>query len=563
MKAIKPSIILIALFFIYSTSCNNSKDPSTALISIAIIPENAVIPVGTSQQLTATGNFSDYSTRDLTSAATWTSSNSAVITVDSNGLATSVGGGSAEITAEFAEVRESATITINDMALESPFGLHPAVVTNAAYVDSGHGDAVNIGIKWTREYLYAYWFMVQPDLNSQAYDFSKLDQQYGKVPDGMKTLANLAPQGPIDEGYCEAGSYMPVSAEKYRAFVKAVVERYDGDGVEDMPLLTNPVKYWQVGNEPLASIKGFAELQKVTYAAIKEACSDCMVLIGGVPGMPPSRLYIENFDKDYKPILDALAGHSIDIMDFHWYGNATGDYLGVREVYNHIRSILDADGFAPVPVWITEMGSYSGDPASSGMPSSDYPFQTEQQQALDYFKRFLYPLSLGIRKIFPAYGLMEGFNYNGDYFDYTGLIYDGWDPAGVKCDLGLGVKKLAYYTYKKMTEKLEGSVWNDIRTIQESDNVFIYKFVKNGRDIYVAWWDYFGDASYVPGRTKQATITGLQGASATVTESVPKYASGAEVLDYSTAFNTNNLAVSGGSITIMLNENPVFVEATP
>lgn len=42
---------------------------------------------------------------------------------------------------------------------------------------------------------------------------------------------------------------------------------------------------------------------------------------------------------------------------------------------------------------------------------------------------------------------MEGFKYDGGYFDFTGLIYDGWGAG----DPGLGVRKLSYYTYRKMT----------------------------------------------------------------------------------------------------------------
>ena len=40
---------------------------------------------------------------------------------------------------------------------------------------------------------------------------------------------------------------------------------------------------------------------------------------------------------------------------------------------------------------------------------------------------------------------MDGFKGDDGYFDHTGLIYDGEDSG----DLGLGVKKLAYYTYKR------------------------------------------------------------------------------------------------------------------
>ena len=340
------------------------------------------------------------------------------------------------------------TLTVDrDIALESPFGFHPAVVSRMGYSSNGYEDAQNIGVAWTREGVYAFWFMVQPDLNSPIYDFSFYDMQWTKVPSNMKILGNISPQGPLDEGYCQPNSYFPINEQQYTAFVKATVERYDGDGVDDMPGLQNPIKYWQVGNEPNGSKSGFADLQRITYTAIKKACPDCRVLIGGVPGMPPVSVYVSNFVLTYKPILDALSGKYVDILDFHWYGAATGDYKGAREVYDHIRSVLQADGFPAIPVWITEMGAYSGDPASSGPLAGgvDFPVQTERQQALDYLKRFVYPLSFGVKKIFPAFGLMEGFKHDGSYFDHTGLIYDGMDSD----DAGLGVKNWGITCTKK------------------------------------------------------------------------------------------------------------------
>ena len=448
-----------------------------------------------------------------------------------------------------------------DIVLESPFGFHPAKVTKIGYADNGHNDARTIGIKWTREGIYAYWFMVQPVISDPTYSFTAYDQQWIDVPTDMRILGNIAPQGPIDEGYCKPNSYLPIDEQKYIAFVKAMVERYDGDGIDDMPGLANPIKYWQVGNEPNGLKPGFADLQRITYTAIKEVCPDCTVLIGGVPGMPPASTYVSNFDTQYKPILDALGGKYVDVMDFHWYGAATGDYRGAREVYDHIRSVLQADGFAAdLPIWIAEMGAYSGAPAQTGPLGGglDFAVQTERQQALDYFKRFVYPLSFGVKKIFPAYGLMEGFKHDDGYFDHTGLIYDGMDSG----DAGLGVKKLGYYTYEKMTEVLEGSDWNSVETVQETGNVYIYKFVKDGRAIYAAWWDYFNDTAYTSGKTIDAALSGLEGTSAKVTEVVPKFATGAEVTDYTTAFNTSTIAISGGSATFMLGENPVLIEVT-
>ena len=61
----------------------------------------------------------------------------------------------------------------------------------------------------------------------------------------------------------------------------------------------------------------------------------------------------------------------VDVFDFHWYGTASGDYRFAdiptgQDVYQHIRDTLTTNGFPTnLPIWITEMGSYSGDPIDS------------------------------------------------------------------------------------------------------------------------------------------------------------------------------------------------------
>jgi hypothetical protein len=135
-----------------------------------------------------------------------------------------------------------------------------------------------------------------------------------------------------------------------------------------------------------------------------------------------------------------------------------------------------------------------------------------------------------------------------DYFDHTGLIYDGIGEN----DPGYGVKKLSYYTYKKMVEILEGSDWDNIETIQETGGVYIYKFIRNGKPIWVAWNDNSAE--------KQVTISGVNSASVKITESVPNYSSGKEVKDYATAFKTEARQTINNKLTITLNETPVFAE---
>lgn len=536
------------------TGNRGGGNPVSDLVSISVTPSDPNVITGNTQQFTATAVYSDGSSKDLTSLATWTSSMGAVAAIDAAGLATPISTGATVITATLGTLTGNSTMNVQYVLPYSPFGFNPAFVEKQAYNNNGYGDASNIGVKWTREAVFAFWSLIQPDLANQTYDFAQYDRQWSRVPSGMNILANISPQGNIDDGRCLPDSYFPVDENKYVAFVKAVVQRYGGNSYTTAGLAA-PIKYWQVGNEPNSQKSGFADLQRITYMAIKEVCPDCMVLIGGVPGNLPVDQYITNFNNNYKPILDALGGKYMDIMDFHWYGNATGDYRDAKDVYEHIRSVLKADGFPTIPFWITEMGSYSGYPISV-LSSTHYSRQTEQQQAMDYFKRFVYPLSFGVKNVFPAFGLMEGFKYDGGYFDYTGLIYDGWGNY----DLGLGIRKLGYYTYKKMTEMLEGSNWNSIETLQKSDNVYIFKFTKNNTPIYVAWWDYFDEPSFVPGNTKTISITGVQGNSVLVTEAVPKFSTGKDVTDYAAAFSTQTVSALRGTVTLTLTENPVFVE---
>ncbi len=54
---------------------------SATLVSVAITPPIASLAAGTSEQLTATGTFSDNTTQDLTAGLTWASSDTTVATV--------------------------------------------------------------------------------------------------------------------------------------------------------------------------------------------------------------------------------------------------------------------------------------------------------------------------------------------------------------------------------------------------------------------------------------------------------------------------------------------------
>lgn len=87
---------------------------------IAVTPATASIAKGTTQQFTAIGTLSDSATQNLTTWATWNSSNSSVATISSRGLATTVDEGSTLITATFDGVTSNqATLTVTPALLVS------------------------------------------------------------------------------------------------------------------------------------------------------------------------------------------------------------------------------------------------------------------------------------------------------------------------------------------------------------------------------------------------------------------------------------------------------------
>ena len=98
---------------------------AATLTSIEITPAQPSIVLGTPQQFTATGTYSDSTTQDITASVTWSSSDTAVATISNDsaspGLSQSVGQGSVTITATDAASGTSAdtTLTVTAVTLTS------------------------------------------------------------------------------------------------------------------------------------------------------------------------------------------------------------------------------------------------------------------------------------------------------------------------------------------------------------------------------------------------------------------------------------------------------------
>ena len=105
------SATIIATSGTISGNTTFAVTPAT-LSSISVTPANPSIAVGNTQQFAASGTFSDGTSHDITTQATWSSSNTSVATVNSSGLATAVAAGTINITATSGGIPGSTTLTV-------------------------------------------------------------------------------------------------------------------------------------------------------------------------------------------------------------------------------------------------------------------------------------------------------------------------------------------------------------------------------------------------------------------------------------------------------------------
>ena len=143
----------------------------------------------------------------------------------------------------------------------------------------------------------------------------------------------------------------PCSMDNYKIFLSALVDRYDGDGVNDMPGLTKPIIYWEVMNEPEFRMffKGtedeFVEIFIYSSKLIKSKQKDAVIIMAGAAGMFPES------KKFWKSALPKIEDH-FDIANMHHItppdGKCDKDFW-VGE-FSELLQSLNIDK----PIWVTE-----------------------------------------------------------------------------------------------------------------------------------------------------------------------------------------------------------------
>lgn len=131
--------------------------PAT-LNSLSVSASATSNAAGLSEQLTAMANLSDGSSSVANSTVTWSSDNTAVLTIDSTGLATGLKAGTATVTATKGDFTSALTLTVTDAALTSmtigsapislPLGATQTLVATGTYSD-GSSKSIANGVTWS------------------------------------------------------------------------------------------------------------------------------------------------------------------------------------------------------------------------------------------------------------------------------------------------------------------------------------------------------------------------------------------------------------------------------
>lgn len=298
----------------------------------------------------------------------------------------------------------------------------------------------------------------------------------------------------------------PNDMKAYLAWLRAMVDRYDSDGADDMPGLKYPILYYEILNEPQGTdeARPFFEVQKESYIAIKGENPDVNVILGGQISPEELKTYLKMGIQEY-----------CDVINIH--GSLERAY----------QKVIEAAGVEK-PVWITEI-SYS--PKEHSFEDLD----EERKQAEYLIKAYTRSFANGAEKIF--------------WIEILGWITPDMElefqfpiqqqqaclhPAGQR-------PRLAYYTHKLLASKI--GRFSSVERMSLDEGVESYKFFQDGKIFYILWNE----------RHEKIWISlDVSTLSAVVTELVPQSENG--------SFKSFKLKVEDMNVRLDIGRTPILVE---
>tara|TARA_B110001454_G_scaffold213934_1_gene232919 strand:+ start:131 stop:1135 length:1005 start_codon:yes stop_codon:yes gene_type:complete len=207
------------------------------------------------------------------------------------------------------------------------------------------------------------WEMIEPEEGSFFWKEADRYVQYSQDHNQI-IIATIWPYTKWDQKSCNRkksqspfGGHFPnrlgkpCSMEKYLFFLSLVVDRYDGDGNNDMPGLTNPILHWEIMNEPEFKMffsgkeDEFVEIFIESSKLIKAKQKDAVIIMAGAAGMHPDS---KRFWSSALPKIE----NYFDIANIH---HITGPEGGCdKEMWvDEFSKLLNSKNINK-PIWVTE-----------------------------------------------------------------------------------------------------------------------------------------------------------------------------------------------------------------
>jgi hypothetical protein len=331
-------------------------------------------------------------------------------------------------------------------------------------------ELTKLGVMWDRPHPGPFiWGRIEKERGK--YDWGEVDRYVqGAQRYGLATVATIwhfagwdqanwgeaSSSGIVFENELGGSRRKPYNMDAYNRFVSALVERYDGDGKDDMTGLVFPIKYWEAGNEPSmqdgfntffnGSSEDYLEILEANYQAIKDADPEAKVLHAGMAGMDP---WMVSF---WEPIFKKGSQY-FDIANIHSIG--ASEELNVPD----FRELLSQHSIAK-PIWVTEAQHRTGMTLYGKNISSE-------EHARILIKSYVLSFALGVNKIF--YTSFKAPSFGPDEFQQSALVDAN------------GEKRPAYYALETLISKLDA--FTSVEKLAEGQ----YKFMVEGEVIYVLW----------------------------------------------------------------------------
>lgn len=421
------------------------------------------------------------------------------------------------------------------------------IIIGVEYVVPGIGDAFSdLRIPAVKPLPGSFsWDKMQKNPNASI-DFSFTDKYVKEFQDngftqivfGLRTSSNLLiDPWMIDKEYPKTQAVDPTYYSAFANWVKSLVERYDKDGVNDMPELKYPVKHYEIGVEFSSyqpePTEVYLKTLELGYKAAHEASDQVIVghsafLVTPVFRDNPNpneyeKAFAENLVgtagkglKDIRMILDRP--DLFDVLNVH---NLGWPYE-IEQIVDWLKYETSQRGYSkPIIISDTAPTSFAGLGPATVTEGKNLAVmlppatEADRSRLAQYFKKLIsndtgyinwlrnFLAGDVVQRVVVAaeqrIGLIDT-AFTGDLPGATSAIFQagagnsGW--GGMVDYQGVQVtgKRPAYYSLQQLQENIRG--YESIVRVKTDEDIRLYRVTKQGEEFFIVWYGY--EKLYLP-----------------------------------------------------------------